>query len=139
MASGVCATAVIGLTCSQLAGRQCNRLKGFPAGEMSCQNSLSRSGWQNTYCLPVSSNKSLPAHFYISIARFLSEGPGLTCQLGLSAVGWPRSRHPSPPPSSSLLLLAPHRLRRIDLTKVLPVTTADAHVSSALLCFSTHQ
>lgn len=28
------------------------------------------------------------------------------------------------------LLPAPHRLSRIDLTKVLPVATADAHVSS---------
>lgn len=33
----------------------------------------------------------------------------------------------------------PYRLSRIDLTKALPVTTADAHVSSALLLLPTHQ
>lgn len=41
--------------------------------------------------------------------------------------------------SLTTLLLAPYGLSTIDLTKVLPVTTADAHVSCALLCLPTHQ
>lgn len=43
------------------------------------------------------------------------------------------------PSSLGAFFLSPYRPSRIDLTKVLPVTAADAHVSCALPCLPTHQ